>query len=190
MARLTLDTEQVVDVAARIADTEGLDEVTLTRVADELGVRQPALYRHVESYDGLIRLLGLRGRELLADRLSEAAVGVSGHDAVRSLGLAWRKMVQDAPGLYGATDRYPCVGDAELEAAVERIVGILARGLASYGLDEVETVHAARALRSAFHGFAHLEAGDGHPYSDDLDTSFDEMIDLLCAGLVARTPVR
>lgn len=190
MARVTLDTDQVVEVAARIADAEGLDEVTLTRVAEELNVRQPALYRHVENYDGLIRLLGLRGRELLADRLSEAAVGVSGHDAVRSLGLAWRKVVHDAPGLYAATDRYPCLGDSELETAVERVVGILARGLGSYDMTEVETVHAARALRSAFHGFAHLEAGDGHPYPDDLDTSFDEMIDLICAGLAARTPVR
>lgn len=189
MSRPTLDTDQVVEAAARIADSEGLDAVTLTQVADELGVRQPALYRHVSSYDGLIRLLGLRGREFLADRLSEAVVGVSGDDAVRALGLAWRRAVKEAPGLYAATDRYPCAGDEELKDAVERIVSLIARCLTSYDLDEADTVHAARALRSAFHGFAHLEAGDGHPYSDDLDVSFDAMIDLLCAGLRARAPV-
>lgn len=189
MSRTALDTQQVVDVAAEIADSEGLDAITLTRVANELGVRQPALYRHVDSYDGLIRLLGLRGRELLADRLSEAAVGVSGPDAVRSLGLAWRKVVQDAPGSYAATDRYPCAGDSELEEAVERIVGLMARSLISFELTDDETVHAARSLRSAFHGFAHLEAGDGHPHPLDLDDSFDQMIELLCAGLRALSPV-
>ena len=31
--------------AAALADDEGLDSVTLTRVAKALGVRQPALYR-------------------------------------------------------------------------------------------------------------------------------------------------
>ena len=78
MSRRTLDTDQVVSSAAALADTEGLDVVTLTRVAERLGVRQPALYRHVDSYDGLIRALGLRGREILAERLSEAAVGLAG----------------------------------------------------------------------------------------------------------------
>ena len=49
MIRRTLDTDQVVSSAAALADTEGLDVVTLTRVAERLGVRQPALYRHVDS---------------------------------------------------------------------------------------------------------------------------------------------
>ena len=43
MIRRTLDTDQVVLSAAVLADTEGLDVVTLTRVAEHLGVRQPAL---------------------------------------------------------------------------------------------------------------------------------------------------
>ena len=77
MSRRTLDTDQVVDSAAALADSEGLDAVTLTRVAVLLGVRQPALYRHIDSYDALIRALGLRGREILASRLGEAAVGLA-----------------------------------------------------------------------------------------------------------------
>ncbi|MCP4852364.1 MAG: TetR family transcriptional regulator, partial [Actinomycetia bacterium] len=55
MSRRTLDTDQVVDSAAALADSEGLDAVTLTRVALLLGVRQPALYRHIDSYDALVR---------------------------------------------------------------------------------------------------------------------------------------
>ena len=45
--RVPLDSARVIATAARIADSEGLDRLTLTRVADELGVRQPALYRHI-----------------------------------------------------------------------------------------------------------------------------------------------
>ena len=183
MSRRTLDTEQVVDAAATLADAEGLDAVTLTRVAERLGVRQPALYRHVDSYDALIRALGLRGREILATHLGEAAVGLAGDDAVRAMGRAWRSMVRDHPGLYAATDRYPCAGDAELEAAVERVVQVLGQALAGYGLADDDRVHAARSMRSALHGFAHLESGDGHPHPVDLDDSFDRLVDLLCAGI-------
>lgn len=181
-SRASLDTEQVVEAAVVLADAEGLDAITLTRVADELGVKQPALYRHVDNFDALVRFLGLRGREILLARLTDAVVGVSGDDAVRSLGRAWREMARDHPGVYAATDRYPCAGDPELEEAVEAVVEVIAQSLVSFDLSAEQTVVVARSLRSAFHGFAHLEAGDGHPHPMDLDDSFDQLVDLLIAG--------
>lgn len=181
--RPLLNTDAVIARAAEIADEHGLDALTLTRVADELGTSQPALYRHVASYDDLVRALGLRGREILASRLADSAIGLSGDEAVRAMGRAWREMVAEHPGLYAATDRYPCAGDPELEAAVDRVVEILGQALTGYQLGVDQQVHAARTLRSAFHGFSHLEAGDGHPREQDLDESFDRLIDLLCAGI-------
>ncbi len=183
MVREPLTTEVVVATATDIANAEGLDAITLTRVAKHLNASQPALYRHVDSYDDLIRLLGLRGREELLARLTEAAVGLAGNEAVKAMGRAWRQTVKDVPGLYAATDRYPCAGDDELEAAVHRIVNLLGQALISFELSDDDRVHAARTLRSAFHGFAHLEAGDGHPLDQDLDDSFEQLLELLCAGL-------
>ncbi len=181
--RRSLSPELVLDTAATLADEEGLDSVTLTHVAKKLGTSQPALYRHIDSYDELIRALGLRGREVLADRLIESAVGLAGDDAIEAMGRAWRGVVADHPGLYAATDRYPCAGDAELEAAVNRVVEVLSLSLSTYDLTDDERVDAARALRSAFHGFAHLENGDGHPLDQDLDESFTQLIELLCRGI-------
>ncbi len=188
MPRESLTTELVVETAAGIANEEGLDAITLTRVAKELNASQPALYRHVDSYDDLIRLLGLRARDELYSRLTDAAVGLSGADAVRAMGQAWRQTVKDLPGLYSATDRFPCAGDAELEAAVDRIVASLGQALVAFNLSEDDRVHAARTLRSAFHGFAHLEAGDGHPLEQNLDDSFEHMIELLCVGISGLQP--
>ncbi len=181
--RRPLDAERVIAAAAGIADAEGLDKLTLTSVADSLGVRQPALYRHVEGYDDLLRSLSLRGREILAQRLADAAVGLSGDDAVAAVGHAWREMVRDHPGIYAATDRYPCAGDTELEAAVERVLGVLGQVLRGYDLTDEDRVHAARTLRSAFHGFSHLESGDGHPLPHDPEATFDHLVQLLCAGV-------
>ena len=182
-ARRPLDRERVISAAAEISDADGLDKLTLTRVADALGVRQPALYRHVSSYDDLLRSLSLRGRVILAQRLTDAAVGLSGDDAVAAVGHAWRQMVRDHPGIYAATDRYPCAGDAELEAAVERVLAVLGQSLRDYDLGETDRVHAARTLRSAFHGFSHLESGDGHPLPHDPEDTFGHLVELLCAGI-------
>ena len=187
--RRSLDSETVIFAAARIADEAGLDKLTLTRVADALGVRQPALYRHVGGYDDLIRSLSLLGREILAKRLSDSAVGLAGDDAVAAVGHAWRAMVRNHPGIYAATDRYPCAGDPELESAVEQVLAVVGQALRAYDLSEEDRVHAARTLRSAFHGFSHLESGDGHPLPHDPEDTFTHLVELLCAGIkrLART---
>jgi len=182
-SRPPLDEERVIETAAEVADREGLDATTLTRVAKELGVRQPALYRHVDSYQALVRSLGLKGRELLATAMADAAIGVAGDDAVAAIGHAWREVASDHPGVYAATDRYPCVGDPELEAAVDRIVEVIAMSLSSFELSDEDRVHAARTLRSAFHGFSHIEMCDGHPHPQDVDDTFQHMLELLCAGI-------
>lgn len=186
--RRTLDETIVIDTAARLADAEGLDATTLTRIAQELGVRQPALYRHVDSYHALLRQLSLRGREMLAEAMAGAAIGVAGDDAVAAIGHAWRGVAREHPGMYAATDRYPCAGDPELEAAVDRIVEVIAMALSSFALDEDNRVHAARTLRSAFHGFSHIEMCDGHPLPHDVDDTFQHMIELLCAGIRQLQP--
>lgn len=181
--RLPLDEARVIDTAAMLADRDGFESITLTGVAKELGVRQPALYRHVESYQGLVRSLSLRGRELLANAMSEAAIGVAGDEAVAAVGRAWRAVAAEHPGQYTATDRFPCTDDDELEAAVDRIVEVLAMSLSSFGLDDENRIHAARTLRSAFHGFTHIELCDGHPHRTNPDDTFEHMIELLCAGI-------
>lgn len=181
--RRSLDSETVISAAARIADAEGLDKLTLTRVAVALGVRQPALYRHVGGYDDLIRSLSLLGREILAKRLSDSAVGLAGDDAVVAVGHAWRAMVRDHPGIYAATDRYPCAGDPELEEAVEQVLAVVGQALRAYDLTDEHRVHAARTLRSAFHGFSHLESGDGHPLPHNPEDTFRHLVELLCAGI-------
>lgn len=182
-SRGPIDKALVVETAAIIADREGIDEVTLTRVAKELDISQPALYRHVEGYDDLIRSLGLQGRQVLVEALTAAAVGVAGDDAVRAMGHAWRQLVKERPGVYAATDRYPCAGDSELEAAVDDVIDVLGLALVGFDLDVADQTHVARTLRSAFHGFANLEAGDGHPRPHDLDDTYEHLLDLLIAGI-------
>lgn len=186
--RVTAKREQlsfglIVDTARQIADAEGLDAASLSRVARELGSSQPALYRHIGSYPELLRALGLQCRELLAARLTDAAAGLAGDDAVAAMAAAWRKLVKDHPGSYAATHRYPCAGDPELEIAVQGIVDVLSRALLAYDLTDEQRIDVARALRSALHGFSHLETGDGHPLDQELDASFDALVQLLCRGI-------
>ena len=52
-----LSLARIVDAAVRIADTEGLDAVSMGRVAAELGAAPMSLYRHVSAKEELLRLM-------------------------------------------------------------------------------------------------------------------------------------
>jgi AcrR family transcriptional regulator len=59
-ARRRLETiEEILDIAGRVMDEEGVNGLTLSEVARRLGVQPPSLYKYVDSlmdlYDGLFR---------------------------------------------------------------------------------------------------------------------------------------
>jgi len=52
-----LSVDAIVEAAVRVADAEGLDAVSMARVAKELGFTTMSLYRHVASKDELLQLM-------------------------------------------------------------------------------------------------------------------------------------
>jgi AcrR family transcriptional regulator len=52
-----LSLHRIVDAAVRVADTEGLDAVSMGRVAAELGAAPMSLYRHVSAKEELLTLM-------------------------------------------------------------------------------------------------------------------------------------
>ena len=57
--------------------------------------------------------------------------------------------------------------------------------LRGYGLEGDDGVHAARIVRSALHGFAALETGEGFGIPLDLDETFERLVGVLDQGLTA-----
>jgi AcrR family transcriptional regulator len=182
--RAGLTPDRVVDAAADLADEGGT--LSLAALADRLGVRVPSLYKHVAGLDDLHRRVALAGMADLITELGAATVGRSGADALRSAATAWRGYAKAHPGRYAAVQRAPDPADTGLAAVGERLVGLLFAVLRGYGLAEDDTVHAARAVRSALHGFVLLETAGGFGRPQDVDESYERLVDLLDAGLRSR----
>jgi AcrR family transcriptional regulator len=183
VARAGLDHDRVVATAAEIADAEGLDAVTLARVAGELGVRSPSLYNHVAGRDGLVRGVAVAALSELAAQLREAAIGRAGVDALLATAQAYRRYVKDHPGRYAAgAISAPPPGDLDHEAAAAAVLDVMRGVLRGWSLSEDETIHALRAFRAAVHGFASLEAAGGFGLDVDVDVSFTRLVGALAAG--------
>jgi AcrR family transcriptional regulator len=183
--RRGLDSGQVVDAAVLVADREGLEAVTLARVAESLGVRAPSLYHHVAGHDALLRAIALRGVRELTASLQSAALGRAGPDALAATAHAYRDFAHAHPGRYAAAQRAAPPGDTEHEEAGMAAVQVLSAVLRAWQLDDEELLHSVRVIRSALHGFVSLEAGGGFALPLDLDLSFERLIATVAAGLPA-----
>lgn len=187
--RIRLDKNAVLQAAAELVNAEGSDVLTLSRLAEKLGIQTPSLYNHVEGLPGLQRELAVMNARLLADRLSEAAIGKSGPDLFMEVSQAFRSYVKEYPGLYMSTLRSSGtqqVQDENLQREEERALKVGLAVMSSIGLQAEDGVHGLRAFRSMVHGFATLEIAGGFGLPQDCDESFRLLVLALVAGLQKR----
>ncbi len=184
MPRAGLDAEAVVAAAATLADAGGLHQLTLARLAADLGIRTPSLYAHIEGLDDLRTRLGARGARELAAALQLAAAGRARSEALRAIALAYRAYAHAHPGTYAAMQISS--DSEEFEAAAAEVVGPIVAVLRGYTLEDEQAIHAVRAIRSALHGFVSLEREGGFGLPIDVDDSYDHLVTMLDAGLASH----
>jgi AcrR family transcriptional regulator len=154
-----LSADAIVTAAVRIADTEGLEAVSMARVAHKLGFTTMSLYRHVTSKDELLQLMwdaSTFGAEELVLR------GDGWRPRLRMWAVIQREVLDRHPWIAQMPMASPPVGPNSLlfvERGLEtldgtglsdpdkmRVLGLLA----SYSLSEARMAHdAARASAAA-----------------------------------------
>jgi AcrR family transcriptional regulator len=179
---------RVVTAAGEIADADGLEAVTLARVAAELGIRPPSLYNHVEGRAGLLRELRLESVGEIGAVMKDAAVGRSREEALRAVAVAYRTYALEHPGRYATTLGAPTADDPEATRAAEAAIKPIVAILAGWGIEGDEALHLVRVIRSALHGFVSIELGGGFGLPLDLDTSFALLTDSLVTAIQAAAP--
>ncbi|HEX6351722.1 TetR/AcrR family transcriptional regulator [Actinophytocola sp.] len=151
--------EEILDVAESLLEAEGPAALTMRRVAQEIGIRAPSLYKHVSSKNDIEA--GLQERAL---RDMAVALEPAGTDLF-AITAAYRRWALARPGLYELATRRPLRRDvipAEVEAAAAAPL------VAAAGGDE----HRARALWALAHGLIDLELAGRFPPDADLDQTW------------------
>ena len=188
--RAGLDEQAVIRAAVALVDEEGPGALSLVRLAERLSVRSPSLYKHVTGLEGVQRGIALWGLRELEGRLARSAVGKAGEAAVTALADAYRAFAKEHPGLYTLTVRAPEPTDAELVAARDAIVAVVAAVFAPYGLDRAGTIHTIRAFRALLHGFVSLEILGGFGLPLDVEASYRHLLTMFMQGLRQLPPPR
>jgi AcrR family transcriptional regulator len=172
-----LSAEAIVDAAVRIADAEGLEAISMARVAAELGFTTMSLYRYVTSKDELLQLM------FNASAFGAESIVLEGDDwrsRLRSWSIIQRDMLDLHPWITQMRMAAPPLAPNSLhfvERALEALDGtgladaekMRAIGLiSSYTLSEARMAYdAARAMaalaEAAEAGPPEAGAAGGHP---------------------------
>ncbi len=150
--REPLTRDRVVEAALRIMDEEGLDAVSMRRVAREVGVEAMSLYHHVEDKEDLLDgicehvMAGFEFPEPVEDWAENCRRGAR----------AWRRLLQSHPAVMRlfAEQRGP-VRTVDSMRPMEFALRLL-RGA---GLSDRDTAQAFHAFGGYIQGFVMMELG-------------------------------
>jgi AcrR family transcriptional regulator len=172
-----LSPDAIVDAAVRLADAEGLEAVSMARVAAELGFTTMSLYRYVANKDELLQLMW-NASALGAERL--VIEGDGWRSRLRTWAIIQRDMLDRHPWVTQMPMAVPPVAPNSLhfvERGLEtmdgtgladsdklRIIGLLS----SFTLSEARmAADAIRAMKAAMAAQAARAAEPGAPVTGD-----------------------
>ena len=175
-ARTSLDA--IVRSGRAILEAEGLDGLTMQRVADAVGVRPPSLYKRVRNRGDLVRLIASDVARELGQELAEAAATGDARSDLRVIAVTFRSFARTHPRAYRLLfDPLPDAWRPEPDASREA-VEVLFRVL-SAAVAPARTLEAARTLVAWAYGFVSMELADTFRLGGDVDAAFAYGIDRL-----------
>jgi AcrR family transcriptional regulator len=154
--------EEIVDVAVRLLETEGAAALSMRRLAKELGIQAPSLYKHVDGKERIEAELQRRALEQLGRAVQRA-------EDLSSLARAYRRWALAHPRLYELTTRRPLLRE-QVDQGVESPASARLLELAGGDVDR------ARALWAAAHGLVDLELANRFPEGADLEAAWDALV--------------
>lgn len=177
-----IDREKIIQQAAAMTAADGVDNLSLHKLATALGVKAPSLYRYVGNKTELIRAINLATLEEMFTMMDEAATMSSGEPAEKLLAifLTYRAFAHANPRryllAYHENDDYRSEEDllVKMVLPVQEIMAELT------GPDRSLT--ALRGALALVHGFALLEINNQLRRGGDLDDAFRDSVQAYLRG--------
>jgi AcrR family transcriptional regulator len=149
--RVTRD--RIVDAAMRVMDTEGLEAVSMRRVAREVGVEAMSLYNHVDDKDDLLQ--AVCDRIMAAFEFPEETEDWV--ETCKAAARSWRNVLRAHPDVMRlfAETHGPSPSSVESLKPTEFALRMLRNG----GLSDRDTVQAFHVFGGYIQGFVMMESG-------------------------------
>lgn len=156
------DLKSALILAARAAlQTSPPEAISLTSLALQLGVSQPAPYRHFDSRNALFNAVAEHGFEQLREALHVAEQAGPAEDALHRLGMAYVDFGRENWGVYKLMFSRRLLAPAAHEGAMARLADAsfdLLAGQVTLRVGASRGPRASVAIWAALHGLVTLDA--------------------------------
>ena len=170
----------VIETASKIADKQGLNNLSLKAVAEELNVRTPSLYNHIESLDDLLREVAHKGMRSMNEQMTQAAIGKSGNTALKSISVEYLNFIIEHPGVYETIQWATWHGTNETAEIFQNYIKILSTIILSYSFPSESTNEILNLFTGFLHGFTTLQVryafSEPQKVRDELCNSVDTIM--------------
>lgn len=172
-----VDLETIVNTAREMIEAVGVEQLSLGRLAAELGIKAPSLYRYVEGKDGLLQAVNTRTVERLFEAMNAALETAPADPVERLLALsqAYRAFAQDNPQTYAQAMTNTVDARRPDETYMVQLVLPLQAMMAEVAGEE-RSLPALRGLLALVHGFCLLEFAQQLRRGGDLDAAFSDSV--------------
>lgn len=156
-SRPQLTRQRVVAAAVELADNDGIESISMRRLAQELGVEAMSLYTHVRNKDDLLDGMA----DAVISEIPPSAGGTGWKASLRQTALAARKVMLAHPWAPRIIETRTAPGPAAL-GYINAVLGTLREG----GFTIAQAHHALHILGSRLLGFTQAlfdDSGDLEP---------------------------
>ncbi|MEO1686003.1 MAG: WHG domain-containing protein [Cyanobacteria bacterium J06631_12] len=177
----SLTRQDVVAAATACIDKEGEAALGVNRVARELGIKPPAMYKHVRGNEGLRQACAIAIWRSYLNNLDQQLAGITEPQALLVAGAhATRNYAKQFPA------RYMVMMSYQLKPSEPEEAEIIARSLQNFrdslnlhNLSEDTLIDIMRMINAAIYGFIIREQSDLMTLRRSPDDSYEVMLEAL-----------
>jgi AcrR family transcriptional regulator len=181
----SLTPQDVIRAAIDCLDREGESALGVNRVARELGIKPPAIYKHLDGNTGLRRAVALEiWRNYLTDYQNQTT-NIAEPRALLCIGAqATRNFAQRHPARYTVMMQYQLrPTDPEEAKVIYDSLRLFKKSLQLYELSDDALIDTMRMVNAAIYGFIVRENSELMTLSRPPDSSYEVMLDALLVAI-------
>ena len=161
---------EVIKTASDMADRNGLHNVSLKAIAENLGIRTPSLYNHIGSLDELLREIAHSGMRTMNEKM------------IRAVAVEYLNYMIEHPGVYEIIQWASWNGTEETAIIFNDYLSLLKTLICSCGFNPDKTTEILSMVTGMLHGYTTLQLRYAFSNPDKVRKELSEAIDTLLLG--------
>lgn len=180
-----IDYTRLIETARQMIESDGLEALSLSKLANAFGVKAPSLYKHVASKNALLKAVNLLTIQELINTLSQqATLATQPIEKLVNVALAYRIYAHNHPMAYAlafSTTLSESRPDEDLLVAMVLPLQAMMAEIAG----EANALTALRGIFALIHGYVLLEINQQLRRGGDLAATYEQVVRAYLHGWAA-----